>query len=76
MSTNEQATVRKWTVWVTDEPGGKPRSITAEFAKEEWQILEAYDEYATELFEIDLVKKGGPGQVTMNFDQKKGICNK
>ena len=34
MSTNEQATVRKWTVWVTDKPGAKPRSMTAEFTEE------------------------------------------
>lgn len=49
------------------------RDIKGEFDDEEWSTLLKYVEYADDLSNIELVRKGGPGKLSVNYDQNKGF---
>lgn len=47
-------------------------TITGELQDDEWEILLKYNEYADELANIALVRNGGPGNLTLNYNKEKG----
>lgn len=50
-----------------------PRVINGKFDDNEWKILGRFVEYADDLANIELIREGGPGSLSINCSEEKGF---
>lgn len=52
---------------------GEKIVLAGEFKNEEWELLEEYVQYATELINTQFVKNGMPSSLKLNWDRETGM---
>lgn len=56
-----------------DDKTGKQKVIKCEFENKEWEKLLSFLEYTKELRKTDIVQKGAPGGLKINYEKNKGM---